>query len=128
MLAAAGPLVAFGTLDLASYLQDITSVTVTNISWAIVSNGVDQHEYLISCQFSCPTHAHPGSDYSTVLEIAAVSPNQTANLSVPSPFEIVSSAPALPAEVPQSGEPVTVVIMLPDSPGTYNCTGTVNLY
>ncbi len=122
----AAPLAGAGLLSLANYAVDRTTVTVGSVIWAVPVGGTT--EYWISCgpgAGNCPTHATPGSEFSTTFVASGYFAGKNLTLSVAEPFRIVSTVPGLPVAVPPSGLTVSVELALPSAPGTYSCLGTV---
>ena len=125
----------------ANYYEDITTVTVTIVSWDVILHGEDQHEYTIACQSfltgpgwfgvssappgpnPCPYRAHPGSNYNASFYVSGFFQNSTVALVTPPPFELVSTTPVLPQLVPPGGFALTVEVKLPTTAGEYSFTG-----
>ena len=121
----AAPLAGAGTFSLAGYVVDHTTVTVDSVTWAVSVGGTT--EYWISCgggEGNCPMHVKPGSEYATTVFAAGFFAGKNLTLSVPGPFRIVSTDPALPAPVPPNGLTVSVDLGLPSTAGEYSCLGT----
>ncbi len=121
----AAPLAGAGTLSLVGYVVDHTTVTVNSVTWAVSVGGAT--EYWISCgggEGNCPTHAKLGSEYATTFVASGYFAGKNLTLSVPGPFRIVSTDPALPVMVPPNGITVSVDLGLPSTAGEYSCLGT----
>jgi|SRR5271157_4861102 len=125
---AASPLIYAGVFAVGDYITTHTTVTVDLVSWAVNYDGGT--EYFISCQTagsfgSCPTHVTPGSNYATSVFISGYFAGKNASLTAPSPFDLRSTTPNLPALVLSVGLTIGVNLTLPSSPGEYSFTGAV---
>jgi hypothetical protein len=135
-------LVIPGVFAVGNYIEDITTITITNVAWDVVLHGEDQHEYTIACQSDltggglfgvsspmptginpCPYRAHPGSDYNASFYVGSFYRNSTMTLVTPAPFELISTTPSLPAPVPSGGFELTVELKLPTTAGQYTFLG-----
>ncbi len=134
-VAIASPVITFGISSLGDYIENTTTVTVTDIAWEIVLHGQNQHEYMIACQSEldngqpigpdpCPYRVHPGSDYNTSFFVSGYFQNTSLTLGTPPPFELMSTTPSLPAMIPSNGLQLSVELKLPTSAGQFNFTGT----
>lgn len=105
-----------------------TTVTLTMGSWAVQTEGNISY-YIPICGWGggpdCPSRVPPGSSYLTAFSISGEYQGRQLNLSVPVPFALASTDPALPVTVPASGIQVNVSIRLPTTPGEYSLLGTI---
>jgi hypothetical protein len=125
---AASPFISAGVFAIAEYVTAHTTVTIDLVSWAVTVDGGT--EYIITCQTSgsfgpCPHQVKPGSEYASSIYISGYFAGKNVSLSAPSPFQLKSTNPGLPAPVPLSGLTIAVNLTLPSSPGEYSFTGEV---
>jgi len=127
VLLVACPLAAYGVFDLANFVVNATTVTVTTGAWSVPVGG--SVEYSPMCGWGvadgCPYHVAPGSTYVTTLELSPYFEGRSVTLSVPGPFRLVSTSPSLPASIPAGGLDITITLSLPSTPGEYSFLGSV---
>jgi hypothetical protein len=121
-------LVPLGVFAVANYITNQTTVTIDDMAWAL-TYAPGATGYLPICGFggtgNCPSHVHPGSDFTGSVLISGYYAGKNVGLSAPSPFRLISTDPTLPAVVSAPGLLISVDLQLPQSAGEYSFTGTV---
>jgi hypothetical protein len=114
------------------YTQYATHLAVTGINWQVYVNntliGYVFNSEESGCQAQCPANAQVNSVWIYTLALSSESSNFTVvNVTLPLPFQIVGTSPALPKEVVVGSGSASfrIAIQLPANPGSYSVLGAV---
>ena len=109
------------------------TVTVTGVNWAIEYNGITSGYFGPSPQSvcsTCPITTVAGGQFThtiTLTSTALLLPHTIDNLTVATPFTLVSVSPAVPISVTPSGSAtLTVTVKAPPGGGSFVMSGTLS--
>jgi len=115
------------------YAGRLNPVKVTGVNWTVKYNGATSDYFGPSPQSicsSCPIEKGHGAQfsYTITLESSATSLTHSIdNVTVESPFTLVSVSPSLPISVSPGGSAtVALTIKAPSQDGSYVLSGTIN--